>query len=424
MPRKQRIGFGSKNLGSKLENTMRVVIDSEDRELTAVCQEVVARLSADGHPMILAGWYERTEGDVCLWDLRGLPANLPERGTRPAGLDIYLIDRPHLAEVLDRFPQLAPSVLLKPVNPVALEAFLVQRAAQSSASRSGQEAALTVDRDTLLRCLLHASLRLQEFDQDRTHFWARAAHDLRAPLTAAAGYCDLLLEEKAGALAAGQRELLTRMRHSLGKLSRMASSMFQLTAGRCVQRELELKRVEIEETIRHAADEVRAMANTKQIRMIVDLKAAGRTMYIEPGQIEQVVVNLLENACKFTPRHGAIEVRGYPVCAEPGFAPAATHAEKETANAYRVDIADTGSGVAPEHVHNIFEEFVSIENSGDRSGTGLGLAISKLVVRAHHGHIWAEAHPDGGRFSFVIPYHRPVAVEYAETRTAAIVGAA
>jgi signal transduction histidine kinase len=89
-----------------------------------------------------------------------------------------------------------------------------------------------------------------------------------------------------------------------------------------------------------------------------------------------------------------------------------------------VDIADTGSGVAPEHVHNIFEEFVSIENSGDRSGTGLGLAISKLVVRAHHGHIWAEAHPDGGRFSFVIPYHRPVAVEYAETGSAAIVGAA
>ena len=404
---------------------MRVVIDSEDPELIVVCQEVVARLSAEGHPMTLAGWYERAEGDVCLWDLPGLPATLPEQGAHPAGFDIYLVDRSHLTEVLDRFPQLAASVLLKPVNPVALEAFLVQRAALLTPhSQTGQEAALTMDREILLRCLLHASLRLQEFDQDRTHFWARAAHDLRAPLTATVGYCGLLLEEKAGPLSTGQRELLTRMQHSLSKLSRMASSMFQLTAGRCVQRELEYKRVEIEETIRHALDEIRPLANAKHLRLSVDLKAAGRPVYIEPGQIEQVVVNLLENACKFTPRKGAIQVHGYPVCAEPGFTATGALAEGETANAYRVDIADTGPGVAPEHVRSIFEEFVSFEKSGDRSGTGLGLAISKLVVRAHHGRIWAESHPDGGRFSFVIPYQRPIAEDFAEPRSQATVGAA
>jgi hypothetical protein len=105
------------------------------------------------------------------------------------------------------------------------------------------------DREGLLESLLHATLLLQAFEEERTNFWARAAHDLRAPLTAASGYCELLAEAQMGPLNANQQELLSRMQHSLRKLSRMASAMFQLTAGRQLERKYELKRADIEGSI-------------------------------------------------------------------------------------------------------------------------------------------------------------------------------
>ena len=96
---------------------------------------------------------------------------------------------------------------------------------------------LRADRDEILQCLIQANLKLQEYDQDRTTFLARAVHDFRAPLTAISGYCGLLLGEPLGPLTENQREVLRRMQHSTKRLSRMASAMFQLSVGRHVKRQ-------------------------------------------------------------------------------------------------------------------------------------------------------------------------------------------
>ena len=121
---------------------------------------------------------------------------------------------------------------------------------------------------------------------------------------------------------------------------------------------------------------------------------------------------MLDNACKFTPRNGSIEVRGYPYFWERRFlkGPAGPLERRvngsQSPNSYRVDVMDTGPGVPRERRELIFEEYTSYSGPQDRSGGGLGLAICRLILSRHQGHIWVESGPEGAVFAFVIPYRR------------------
>jgi signal transduction histidine kinase len=135
-------------------------------------------------------------------------------------------------------------------------------------------------------------------------------------------------------------------------------------------------------------------------------------LFFEPEQIVQLLVNILENACRFSPRRSAIEIKGYSYFWErrsPTVRQRISHSNRRRRdearmNCYRIDIVDSGPGILPEHLNQIFEEYTSYSGGNDRSGTGLGLAISKGIVHLHHGRIWAEPRKQGATFSFVLPY--------------------
>jgi len=251
---------------------------------------------------------------------------------------------------------------------------------------------------------LMANLKLQAYDQDRTNFLARAVHDFRAPLMAASGYCGLLVEGALGPLNPDQLESLNRMQHSLRKLTRMASAMFQLSVGKQVEKKLDLKPASIEACITHAAHEVAPFAAEKKINVTLKLAAPEDPLLLDAEQMEQVLVNLLENACKFTPKGGQIEVCAYPVESAIGNP---RRADADSQGAYRVDISDTGTGIVPEHLEAVFEEYTSYSGSQDRSGGGLGLAICKMILTEHGGRVWAENHSAGARLSLVLPLSHP-----------------
>ena len=212
---------------------------------------------------------------------------------------------------------------------------------------------LRADRDEILQCLIQANLRLQEYDQDRTTFLARAVHDFRAPLTALSGYCGLLLAEPLGPLTENQREVLRRMQHSTKRLCRMAAAMFQLSVGRHVKRRPELQRGDIRECLEQALHEIAPFADDKAIAITADLAPSHHPLFFEAGQIEQVLINILDNACKFTPRGGAIELRGYPYFWErrkpsASMPPAAERRRRtvlQSRTAYRIDIRDSGTAI-------------------------------------------------------------------------------
>ena len=184
----------------------------------------------------------------------------------------------------------------------------------------------------------------------------------------------------------------------------MSAGMLQLSVGKQVAKVPDLRESSLETPISSAIHEIEPLARDKQITISVNLSGARAALYFEPQQIEQVIVNLLENACRFTPKGGSIDIRGYPIVLSSNI----SHVPGQDCiaaapNTYRVDVSDSGSGIAPGHLADIFEEYTSYGGSHDRSGGGLGLAICKMIIATHRGQIWAENTSSGARISFTLP---------------------
>ena len=385
---------------------MEIKLISEDAELLKACREILAEIAASSWTLTVVSAQDGgCKADLCIWDYQP-NVLIPEQIIRSAEKHLFLVHREDVSDFRARTEIKDANILLQPFTRVTLAAFLGM--AVSAPTAVSQRA----DCDTMLQCLIQTNLRLQEYDQDRTNFLARAVHDFRAPLTALSGYCGLLLSEPLGPLTESQKEVLRRMQRSTGRLSRMASAMFQLSVGRQVKRHSALQRGDIRVCLDQALHEIGPLADEKRIDITAQLESCEKQLYIDEGQIEQVLVNILDNACKFTPRAGSIEIRGYPFCWEQrtNHSAVALREHWQTShgepNSYRVDIRDSGSLIPSEHLDCIFEEYTSYAAGRDRSGGGLGLAICRSIINQHDGRVWAENTEAGPRFSFVLPLHQ------------------
>jgi signal transduction histidine kinase len=346
------------------------------------------------------------EADLYVWNYSPGIDLESEVLKRPSGQHLILAD----PKDLDSLAHLQNSacILLKPVNPLTLRAFAeLAWKAWELRQQAHETNTLRFDRDTLLQYVLEVNLKLEEYDQERSNFLARALHDFRSPLTALHGYCGLLAEGKLGIVSPEQQELLGHMRRSTKRLARLVGGTLELLLqGRF---DCQPKRVagDIEETLNAALHDVYPFLQDKSIDLAVDLQAPNGMLLFEAEQLQQVFVNLLENSCKFTPRNGTIQIRGYSVYrnSEPGIQDPCSDAQERVPDAYQVDISDSGPGVPPHLEKKIFEQYASYSGANDRSGGGLGLAICRAIVTSHLGNIWATPSQDGGRFSFVIPLH-------------------
>jgi two-component system phosphate regulon sensor histidine kinase PhoR len=122
------------------------------------------------------------------------------------------------------------------------------------------------------------------------------------------------------------------------------------------------------------------------------------------GRVEQVLLNLVHNAIKFTPAGGRVEVGA-----------------TQTGEQMRIQIRDSGVGISPDELPRVFERFYKIDKARRSDGTGLGLAIAKHIVQAHGGTIWEESVPDeGATFSFTLPLATATTVREREHRSLAI----
>jgi signal transduction histidine kinase len=360
---------------------MQICLVSGDKKLQGLVSEITG-------PKFCISPLGQTppESDVYLWDVEdGFVAAPPTQGRH-----LFLVDRQHLGSLAQQLGDQSACIVLKPANRATLEAFL---------SDAGVET-LRSDRDALLQHSLRANLRLQEYDQDRTNFLARVLHDLRAPLTALQGYCGLLLDGELGAVNSHQTEVLQRMRSSTQRMTLLVNSMFELSVAGRVERKLNLEEGDIEGCVNQALHDVSPFLREKELLVEIQLDPPEQGMLIDTRQIEQLLVNLLENACKFTPRRGTIDIRGYSVYWDPLQSDLDDSALAP--NAYRIEIHDSGPGIDASMVHSIFEEYTSYSGGNDRSA-GLGLAICKLIVNSHGGKIWA-ASSKGAAFFVILPF--------------------
>jgi signal transduction histidine kinase len=206
-------------------------------------------------------------------------------------------------------------------------------------------------------------------------------------------------------------------------LSKMSGSMFDLTTRHNSERKPNLIRSNIDNCVQNAADQIMPMAQDKGISVNVDLDPPDTYLNMDPAAIEQVLVNLLENACKYTRRNGSIEISGRLASRDRLPAEGNPNA-KDVFPGYRIDVRDNGMGILPEHLESVFEEYTSYAGARDRSGAGLGLAICKMRIREHQGAIWAESDRQGTKISFVLPLQHEMVIGQPTraTQAAAIAG--
>jgi signal transduction histidine kinase len=389
----------------------KISLVSEDRRLLELCQEAVQELAIGASDIVLLTPQQAhsSTSELLIWDTDYAISSRKDRALEAGRCqqELFLVNRKLLHEFLTDMPLGAGSTLLKPVTKRVLQIFLEQAFARTQARNKPS----APDWKDALQCLLMANLKMQEYDQDRTNFLARALHDFRSPLMAASGYCNILIQQSMGQLSPGQLDLIQRIQRSLRKLTRLTAGMLRLSVVKQVTQQLDLRDSSLQCCVENALQEIESLAHDKNISISCDLSDPHDPLYVDPEQLEHVMINLLENACRFTPKGGRIEICGYTVGGEdaeesrdkPRSAPDFYASLSSSSRLYRVDMSDTGPGILPENLEKVFEEYTSYGGPRDRSGGGLGLAICKMILTAHGGQIWAENFSAGARLSFILP---------------------
>lgn len=387
---------------------MTVFLHSTDPHVVELCRQTLKSMAWSEVKFITRdSAHTPVRADLAIWDIDGSPVPLSVENF-PNQENLLIASRGQTTLLRDRLPKNTASILLKPLQEGPLRVYLEQAMNRKKCVPDEADS----NAKNLLQFTLEAIVRLQEYDQDRTNFIARAVHDFRAPLTALKGYCGLLLDERlGGALGSAEAEVLIRMRRSVERLSKMADDMFQVAVGTRCEPKQDFQEIEVLECLEQAVHELRPLVDRKQLCLMLDAQAPSRPAQGHAAQIEQVFLNILDNACKFTPRGGLIEIKAYPFFWDRRWANAVGTNELErrrenvpVLNSFRIDICDSGPSIPPDQLPKIFEEYTCFNGGQDRSGAGLGLAICKMIVSRHNGRIWAESNTDGNVFSVVLPF--------------------
>lgn len=256
-----------------------------------------------------------------------------------------------------------------------------------------------------------ASVHLRDGDDDRARYLAHLSHDFKGPISAALGFCSLLLDDEIGQLKAEQRDAISSMHRCIQRLSSIAADLFELTARSDFDPVRPRSVGTINGLIEHTLHDLRPIIATKRVRLSIKVRPCREQVSFDAPEIERVIVNLIDNACRFTPSGGSIDVTGYPFFWErrssrpPSFEGLDQRmVQCSLRNCYRVDVHNNGPEIPEEDVSRIFEEYVAHGEPAGRHSAGLGLAICRAILARHSGHIWAENIEAGPTFSFVIPF--------------------
>ena len=280
--------------------------------------------------------------------------------------------------------------------------FDLVRMARSSGRRQSEEIAIgertvlcSIERmagSEQLIVLLHDTTEIHRVEAVKRDFVANASHELRTPLTTIRGALEMLEEGSSGPEA---ERWVDAIRRNAERMTAIVEDLLVLSRLEAKEADLEPQPVDISRIAREAAALFSPRAQSRGIRLVLDIPETLPQVPADPFLVEQMLVNLLDNGLKYTE---AGEVR--LCCAAEG------------ERMVRIEVSDTGIGIPPEHLPRIFERFYVVDKSRSRKlgGTGLGLAIVKHIVQRHGGTIEASSGPGPGtRFTIRLPAAPPAA---------------
>jgi two-component system phosphate regulon sensor histidine kinase PhoR len=231
--------------------------------------------------------------------------------------------------------------------------------------------------------------RVRRLETVRRDFISNVSHELRTPLASLKALTETLQE---GALEdpKAARRFLGRIETEVDALTQMAAELLELTRIESGQVPLEMKAVDPANLLNLSSDRMRAQAERAGLKLRVEAPTCMPMIQADAPRLEQVLVNLIHNAIKFTQPGGEVVL--------------STSSE---GNFIHFSVRDSGSGIPADELERIFERFYKADRARSGGGTGLGLSIARHIVEAHGGKIWAEsAEGRGSTFYFTIPVNQ------------------
>ncbi len=238
--------------------------------------------------------------------------------------------------------------------------------------RSGDEL------ERLSLSLNHMISRLEEAIRGSKQFVADASHELRTPLTVMRGELEAMAQD--AQLGAETREALGSVLEEVDRLAEIVEGLFALSRLDAGEAHAEWVRFDLAELAATTADQMSLLAEDKQVSVACD-SASGVTVAGDRARLKQVVVNLLDNAIKYTPRGGRVSLS---VRREGGYAV--------------LDVTDNGIGIPADSLGQVFKRFYRVDGSRSREGggAGLGLSIVKSICLAHGAEVEVRSAPGAG----------------------------
>lgn len=237
--------------------------------------------------------------------------------------------------------------------------------------------------ETMLQREMEVNRSLKELNQMKTNFLIITSHEMRTPLTIIKGYNEALLAHLLGALSEAQKRSLEACQHAVNRLTMTLEDIVEMLKISEGHLQLRLSRFDLVEVVRQAVADLAPFVERRSQQVRLELPADGCLLEADAKKIHLVLVNLLQNAIKFTPDAGQITIR----------------VKREQEKVF-IEIEDNGIGIEATELERIFEKFYSNQDPDFHSsgtyqfmarGAGLGLSIVKSYVESHKGRIWAES---------------------------------
>ncbi len=251
-------------------------------------------------------------------------------------------------------------------------------------------ASVAIENARLVQALQHANEELKEANRLKSDFIAIASHELRTPLGLILGYASFLKEEAQGDISEHAEMVL----NSALRLRALVEDMTNLSMLQKGKISLHLEVFPAQKVVMAAYQESTTAAETKSQKLRLHIPKKDVLIRADYAKMLLVMNNLINNAVRFTPSGGQIDIR-----------------VSGTKRKVGIEVRDTGPGIPPDRLEDVFREFYQVENHLTRhvGGMGLGLAITKGIVEAHGGRIWAENQPQGhgAVFKILLPRAAP-----------------
>lgn len=259
--------------------------------------------------------------------------------------------------------------------------------------RDEREEAL-VDLQVANRSLEMARSEAEEANRLKSEFLANTSHEIRTPLNGIIGYLQLVLNGLCDSVEE-EREFLEGAAESAKHLLALINDVLDVAKIEAGKLRIEPEAVNVASALADIHSLVRVQADQNALELAFRPVAEDLTAWCDAERLKQVMINLLGNAIKFTPEGGSIIVSAQRL---------------EEDGAVRVEVTDTGIGIPPDKLDDIFEKFVQVDGSTTRrrGGSGLGLTISRRLVELMGGALGAESEGEGhgATFFFTLPLHR------------------